>query len=126
MLLCGCGKKEEPDLGVWEMPKVDAAPTAQPKDVPSWGGGSAEKYVWNEATGINMADPGVNRYIEPTNMSHAETLALFGGQFMPMTIFNESYGSYERMYLEQVRHDVLLEDDGSLAENSYIEYRYLN
>lgn len=125
VLLAGCG--EERTLEVWEMPQLDAAPTAEPTALPAASSvQSAERYVWNEGESFNMASPGVSVPASQKELTHAETLALFGGQFLPKTIFNESYGAYERMYLEQVKHDVLLDGSGELPENAYIEYRYLN
>ena len=122
--LCACGKEEE--LGEWQMPEVDARPTTAPTAAPAFGGGSTARYIWNEAVSINMSDPGVSAAATTKTLTHAETLALFGGQFLPKTIFNESYGAYSRMYLEQVKHEVLINADGGLAENAYVEYRYLN
>lgn len=86
----------------------------------------AERYVWNEAESVNMSDPGVSVSVTGAELTHAETLELFGGQFLPKTIFGDSYGSYERMYLEQKAHSVLLDESGELPENAYVEYRYLN
>ena len=129
LLLCGCGK-EEPELGEWTLPTVEGAPTAQTAAASQSGGAAAGsapvKYVWNEALSVDMSDPGAADTAITRSLSHAETLSLFGGQFLPMTIFGESYGSYERRYLEQVQHGVLLDADGALAENAYVEYRYMN
>lgn len=125
LLLSGCGQKTE--LEAWEMPTLDAAPTTEPTSLPAASSAqAAERYVWNEGTGFRMSDPGVSVPASQAELTHAETLALFGGQFLPKTIFNESYGSYERMYLEQTKHDVLLDGSGALPENAYVEYRYLN
>lgn len=124
LLLCACGEK--PPQGEWTMPVLESAPTAAPKDVQAWGGSNPERYIWNEAQSFDMSDPGVTVTAYPKNISHSESLALFGGQFLPKTIFGESHGAYERMYLEQVSHDVLLDESGALAENAYVEYRYLN
>lgn len=125
MLLCACGK-EEKELGEWQMPEVDARPTTQPTAAPAFGGGSTARYNWNEGVDFNMAEPAVTVPTTTEKLTHAETLKLFGGQFMPATIFNESYGAYQRMYFEQVKHEVMLDSDGKLAENAYVEFRFLN
>ncbi len=125
LLLGGCGGEKE--LGEWQMPELEAAPTVQPTAMPVIGGSKpAENYVWNEGEKLNMSDPGVGVPASQKELTHAETLALFGGQFLPKTIFDERYGAYERMYLEQVKHNVLLDGAGALPENAYVEYRYLN
>lgn len=125
LLLGGCGGERE--LGEWQMPELEAAPTVQPTARPVMGETKpAENYVWNEGESLNMSDPGVGVPASQKELTHAETLALFGGQFLPKTIFDERYGAYERMYLEQVRHNVLLDGAGALPENAYVEYRYLN
>lgn len=128
LLLCGCGKEPE-ELGEWTLPSVEGAPTVQTATASQSGtatGAAPVKYVWNEALSVDMSDPGAAVTAMPSSLSHAETLSLFGGQFLPMTIFGESYGNYERRYLEQVKHDVLCDESGALAENAYIEYRYMN
>lgn len=123
VLLAGCGREEE--LGEWTMPAVDAAPTPVSTAAPAFGGGSTAKYIWNDGVDFNMSKPGVTAPTVTQTLTHAEVLALFGGQFLPKTIFNESYGAYQRMYLEQIKHDVMLDAGGQLAENAYVELRYL-
>ena len=124
LLLAGCGERE---MGEWQMPELEAAPTAQPTAMPVIGETKpVENYIWNEGESLNMSDPGVGVPASQKELTHAETLELFGGQFLPKTIFDERYGAYERMYLEQVRHTVLLDGSGALPENAYVEYRYLN
>ena len=55
-LLTAC-RKEEP-LEPWVMPTVDVKPTPVPTAPPSFGGGSPESYVWNEAALLLMNNPG--------------------------------------------------------------------
>lgn len=125
LLLCACGR--EKDLGEWTVPQIESRPTAVPTAAPDYSqAGQPEKFVWNELAGFDMSSPGVAGEPETRKLSHAQCLSLFGGQFLPKTIFNESYGSYERMYLEQKQHDVLVDADGALAGNAYVEFRYLN
>ena len=50
--LSACGK--EPELEPWEMPTVDSKPTTAPTAAPAFGGGSPERYVWNEAALLLM------------------------------------------------------------------------
>ena len=128
MLLCSlaltaCGKEEE--LGAWEMPAVDSKPTVVPTAVPSFGGGSPETYVWNEAVYFSMADPGVSGDAVQEKYGPNDTKALFPYNFLPASIFGESYASYEKLSFRKTNHEVMLNPvDKSLAENSYVEFIY--
>jgi hypothetical protein len=123
MLLTACGEK---DLGTWEMPAVDAAPTTEPTQAPTFGSYSGpESYVWNEALSFDMADPGVGEYVTPTELSHSKSLELFGESFLPSTIFSESYSQYTYRSLQKTEHQVLLDSKGELMANAYVEYSYL-
>jgi len=128
MLLCclaltACGKEEE--LGVWEMPVVDSKPTVAPTAVPSFGGGSPETYVWNEAVYFSMADPGVSEDAVQDKYGPNDTKALFPYNFLPASIFGESYSNYDQLSFRKTNHEVMLNPvDKSLAENSYVEFVY--
>ena len=128
MLLCclalsACGKEEE--LGAWEMPTVDAKPTAAPAAVPSYGGGSPEIYVWNDAVYFNMADPGVSPEAVQDKYGPNDTKGLFPYNFLPASIFGESYSNYDKLSFKKANHEVMLDPvDNSLAANSYVEFVY--
>lgn len=123
LVLAGCGREEE--LGAWEMPTVDSKPTVQPTAIPSFGGGSPETYVWNDAVYFNMADPGVSPEAVQEKYGPKDTAALFPYNFLPAGIFGESYSAYAKLSLKKTNHEVMLDSaDKSLAENSYVEYVY--
>ncbi len=126
LVLCACG--EEKELGKWTMPRIESRPTAVPTAAPEYSSvvSAPEKYVWNELEGFDMSMPGVEGKPQTLTVKHAESMELFGGQFIPKMIFTESYGSYEKKYLEQKDHDILADGNGALARNAYVEYRYLN
>lgn len=122
LLLCACAKELEP----WEMPQVDAAPTAAPTAIPSFSSGSGpEKYIWNEALSFDMASPGVTGDREQQELSHSESLRLFGQSLLPEAIFTESHSQYATRTLQKTRHTVLLDGEGALLENAYVAYVYL-
>ena len=73
-LLCGCS--EEKTLEPWTMPAVDAKPTVEPTPVPTYGGGSPEEYIWNEAESFDMSDPGAAPESVQETVSHNDCLAL--------------------------------------------------
>jgi len=111
MLLCSlaltaCGKEEE--LGAWEMPAVDAKPTVAPTAIPSFGGGSPETYVWNDAVYFSMAAPGVSADAVQEKYGPNDTKALFPYNFLPATIFGESYSSYNKLSFRKTNHEVML------------------
>ena len=123
-LLCGCG--EEKTLEPWTMPAVDAKPTVEPTPIPTYGGGSPEEYIWNEAESFNMSDPGAAPESVQETLSHNDCLALFPYNFLPTALFTESYSAYQRINRQKTNHDVLRDpDDGGLAEHSYVEFVYL-
>ena len=99
MLLGGCGK--EKDLGQWEMPTVDTKPTVAPTAMPTYGGGSPETYVWNELEYFSMADPGVAPESLQEKYGPKDTAALFPYNFLPASIFGESYANYEKLSLKK-------------------------
>lgn len=122
LLLCACAKELEP----WEMPQVDAAPTAAPTAAPSFSSGSGpEKYIWNEALSFNMASPGVTGDRVQQELSHSKSLQLFGQRLLPEAIFTESHSQYTPRTLQKARHSVLVDSEGALMENAYVEYVYL-
>lgn len=122
-LLAGCGRR--PELEPWEMPAVDAKPTPVPTAAPAFGGGSPERYVWNEAEFLNMANPGAAPDSLQETRTHKECLALFPYTFLPASVFGESYAAYEKLTLKKTQHDVILDAAGELAEHAYIEFQYL-
>jgi len=121
LLLSACGRDLEP----WELPQVDAAPTPQPMAVPSYQPGSPVNYLWNEAVSFDMADPGVSGDRVEQELSHAESLALFPSGSLPEAIFTESHSKYAPLRLQKAKHSVLLDAEGALLENAYVEYHYL-
>ena len=123
LLLTACGK-EEP-LEPWQMPAVDTKPTPVPTAAPAFGGGSPERYVWNEAALLLMNNPGAAPDSLRENYSHKQCAALFPYNFLPSAVFGESYAGYEKLSLRKTAHDVLLDENGQLAEHSYIEFQYL-
>lgn len=127
VLLCGCAGKGG-ELEPWTAPAIEAAPTPTPKAAVGYSGESLppESYIWNEAVSFNMSDPGVQVAAEQETFNHSGSFEVFGGQFLPKTIFNESYSPYSRLYLEQIQHQILLDAYGQLPPNAYVEYRYLN
>ncbi len=122
-LLSGCEKETE--LEPWEMPVVDSKPTPVPTEVPSFGGGTPENYVWNEAALLLMNSPGAAKDSVQQTFTHNESKALFPYNFLPSAIFSESYSPYEKLSLKKTTHDVLLDENGQLAEHAYIEFQYL-
>lgn len=122
LLLCACARELEP----WEMPQVDAAPTSAPTAAPSFSSGSGpEKYIWNEALGFNMTSPGVTGDRVQQELSHSKSLQLFGQDLLPGAIFTESHSQYAPRTLQKAQHTVLLDSEGALMENAYVEYVYL-
>lgn len=122
VLLSACAKELEP----WEMPQVDAAPTAAPTAAPSFSAGSGPaKYVWNEALSFSMASPGVTGERIQQELSHSKSLQLFGQSLLPEAIFTESHSQYAPRTLQKAQHTVLLDSEGALTENAYVEYVYL-
>ena len=122
-MLAACEKR--PELEPWEMPTVDAKPTPTPTAAPSFGGGSPERYVWNEAAFVNMANPGAAPDSIQETRTHKECLALFPYTFLPASVFGESYAAYDKLSLKKTQHDVMLDAEGRLAEHAYIEFQYL-
>lgn len=122
LLLCACSRELEP----WEMPQVDAAPTAAPTMAPSFSSGSGpENYVWNEALSFNMASPGVTGERVQQELSHSKSLLLFGQSLLPDSLFTESRSPYTPRSLQRSQHAVLVDSEGALMENAYVEYVYL-
>ena len=117
--------QREPELEPWQMPVVDARPTPTPTAVPAFGGGSPERYIWNEAALLLMNSPGAAPGSVQETYSHKQCAALFPYNFLPSAIFGESYSAYEKLSLKKTQHEVLLDGAGQLAEHAYIEYRYL-
>lgn len=122
-LLTAC-RKEEP-LEPWVMPTVDVKPTPEPTAIPSFGGGSPESYIWNEAALLLMNNPGAAPGSVQENYTHKQCAALFPYNFLPASVFGESYSAYEKLSLKKLNHDVMLDGTGQLAEHAYIEYQYL-
>ena len=122
-LLTAC-RKEEP-LEPWVMPTVDVKPTPVPTAPPSFGGGSPESYVWNEAALLLMNNPGAAPGSAQEKYTHKQCAALFPYNFLPSAIFGESYSPYPKLSLKKTDHDVMLDGAGQLAEHAYIEYQYL-
>ena len=124
LCLCGCGKPKE-ELGVWQVPEIDTAPTV-PTPTPRVQGGVTEpRIVWNDASEINMSDPGVENPPEEKRLNHKKTLALFPWSFLPASLFAEN-ADYSVLSLEQSEHGVLLDENGALMENAYVQFRYLD
>lgn len=121
--LTACGR-EEP-LEPWEMPTVDSKPTPVPTAVPAFGGGSPKRYIWNEAALLLMNNPGAAPNSRQETYTHKQCLGLFPYNFLPSAIFGESYASFEHLGIKRTDHTVLLDENGQLAEHSYIEFRYL-
>ena len=122
-LLAGCGKEKE--LEPWKMPEVDAKPTPVRTPIPTFGGGSPERFVWNEAAFFNMNNPGALKTSTQEKRTHKQCMALFPYNFLPSAVFAESYASYPRLTLKKAEHEVLLDSRGELAEHAYIEYQFL-
>lgn len=122
-LLCAC--REEPELEPWQMPTVDTPPTSVPTAIPTFGGGSPERYVWNEAVLFNMSAPGAAPESVSQKMTHRRTQALFPYTFLPEALFSSSYASYGKLTLQKQDHEVLLDGTGALAEHAWVEYVYL-
>lgn len=119
-LLSGCG-----DIGPWEMPQVDAAPTVPPTTAPVFSSASPETYIWNDIQSFNMSDPGVSGDRFEQELSHKESIALFGSSFLPDAIFTESRSPYKPLNLKKTSHQVIVDSEGQLQENAYVEYVYL-
>ena len=119
-LLSGCG-----DTGPWEMPQVDAAPTVPPTTAPVFSSASPETYIWNDIQSFNMSDPGVSGDRFEQELSHKESIALFGSSFLPDAIFTESRSPYKPLNLKKTSHHVIVDSEGQLQENAYVEYVYL-
>lgn len=125
LCLCACGREEEP-LGVWEVPEIEYAPTT-PTPTPIVQGGAKEPVIiWNEANEINMSHPGVQIEAEEKTLSHKQSLLLFPWSFLPETLFPAYDSPYETMSLQKSEHSVLLDENGALAENAYVQYSYLD
>ena len=123
LALVGCGKEEE--LEPWTMPQVDVKPTPVPTAAPAFGGGNPESYRWNEAEFLNMGVPGADPGSVQQSFTHRQTLALFPYNFLPASIFGESYAKYEKLSLQKTQHEVMLDAAGQLAEHAYVEFVYL-
>lgn len=122
LLLCACSRELEP----WEMPQVDAAPTAAPTAAPSFSSDAGPaKYVWNQALSFSMANPGVTGDRVQQELSHSKSLLLFGQSLLPEAIFTESHSQYTPRSLQKAPHTVLVDSEGALMENAYVEYVYL-
>ena len=119
-LLSGCG-----DTGPWEMPQVDAAPTVPPTTAPVFSSASPETYIWNDIQSFNMSAPGVSGDRFEQELSHKESIALFGSSFLPDAIFTESRSPYKPLNLKKTSHQVIVDSEGQLQENAYVEYVYL-
>ncbi len=119
-LLSGCG-----DTGPWEMPQVDAAPTVPPTTAPVFSSASPETYIWNDIQSFNMSAPGVSGDRFEQELSHKESVALFGSSFLPDAIFTESRSPYKPLNLKKTSHQVIVDSEGQLQENAYVEYVYL-
>lgn len=117
--------RKETELEPWEMPAVDAKPTPVRTPLPTFGGGSPEQFVWNEAALLLMSNPGAARDSVQETYTHKQCLALFPYTFLPSAVFGESYSAYEKLSLKKTNHDVMLDAAGQLAEHSYIEFQYL-
>ena len=122
-LLTACRREEE--LGPWQMPAVDAKPTPTPTAAPAFGGGSPERFVWNEAAVISMGTPGAAQESTQVTCTHKQCTALFPYNFLPASVFGESYAAYGKLSLKKDEHEVLLDADGALAEHAYVQFRYL-
>ena len=122
-LLTGCGKEKE--LEPWKMPEVEAKPTPVRTPIPTFGGGSPERFVWNEAAFFNMNNPGALKTSTQEKRTHKQCMALFPYNFLPASVFAESYASYPKLTLKKTEHEVMLDSRGELAEHAYIEYRFL-
>lgn len=118
-----CGKEEE--LEPWTMPEVDTKPTPVRTPVPTFGGGNPESFVWNEVEFLNMALPGADPASRQEKHTHKQALALFPYNFLPASIFGESYAKYEKLTLKKTEHEVMLDEAGQLAEHAYVEFVYL-
>lgn len=121
--LVGCGREEE--LEPWTMPAVDTKPTPMPTVPPSFGVSNPERIVWNEAAYLNMDQPGAAAGSEMQTLTHRQTAALFPYNFLPATIFGESYSAYDKLSLKKTEHQVLLDAAGALAEHAWVEFVYL-
>lgn len=126
LLLCGCARGGSAAES-WTVPTIEPAPTAAATAAPAYADNirQPESYIWNEAAVVNMSDPGVTVAVAPAELDHRGSLALFGGDLLPATVFGESYVSYSKLYLRQTKHDVLLDGTGALADNAYVEYLYV-
>ncbi len=121
--LCAC--REEEELGPWTMPAVDSKPTPEPSAAPAFGGGTPERYVWNEAEFLNMNDPGAPAESRQERFTHRQCTSLFPYNFLPSAVFSESYSAYEKLTLRKTEHEVMLDENGALAEHAFVEYQYL-
>ena len=110
-----CGKEEE--LEPWTMPEVDTKPTPVRTPVPTFGGGNPESFVWNEVEFLNMALPGADPASRQEKHTHKQALALFPYNFLPASIFGESYAKYEKLTLKKTEHEVMLDEAGQLPES---------
>ena len=123
-LLCACSYKQEPVLEAWQVPEIETAPVAPTPTpfVPS--GGKTLNIIWNEADSINMSDPGVQGNPEEKQLSFSKSLALFPWDFLPYELFGSKEG-YPLLRVEQIPHGVLLDENGQLLENAYVQFRFL-
>lgn len=117
--LAGCRREEE--LEPWTMPAVDTKPTPVPTAAPSFGVSNPERIVWNEAAYLNMDQPGGDMQ----TLTHRQTAALYPYNFLPASIFGESYAAYDKLSLKKTEHQVLLDGTGALAEHAWVEFVYL-
>lgn len=125
-LLCACGGKTSEELGEWSLPTVDSKPTVQPTALPSFGSGSPEEYVWNEAVYFSMSNPGVYQEAVTKRLKHDNAMALFPYTFLPDVMLRESYNGYDRLRIMKEPHDAILAADTlELADNAYIEIHYV-
>ena len=72
-----------------------------------------------------MALPGADPASRQEKHTHKQALALFPYNFLPASIFGESYAKYEKLTLKKTEHEVMLDEAGQLAEHAYVEFVYL-
>jgi hypothetical protein len=121
--LAGCRREEE--LEPWTMPAVDTKPTPVPTAAPSFGVSNPERIVWNEAAYLNMDQPGAAPDSVLQTLTHRQTAALYPYNFLPASVFGESYAAYDKLSLKKTEHQVLLDGTGALAEHAWVEFVYL-
>ena len=117
--LSACGR-EEP-LEPWQMPTVDSKPTPVPTAAPSFGGGSPEHYIWNEAALLLMNNPGAAPGSAQKNYTHKQCADESGRASNSHRInILSTHARFRQRTISELRDDLHVGAGGNLRHNAAI------